>query len=198
MVDDNKVNNSGLVDGGVGLDVLSGADWVLDSGVSVRDLVLSRLPCDGFEAYCGEGWVPPRYRGNWDSVVADLVVVCGALRGGLGRVHALSLAGYGGAATATSIATNVADVGSQYFLMQPWGRDQELEADKLGMMIIHLAGYDITQIPQFWARMSGGNHKHDFFSTHPTDKKRIRQMEKLVPKITNCDDFTSKPILKLI
>ena len=111
---------------------------------------------------------------------------------------ALSLAGYGEAAAATRIATNVADVGSQYFLMQPWGRDQELEADKLGMMIIHLAGYDITQIPQFWARMSGGNHKHDFFSTHPTDKKRISQMEKLVPKIVNCKDFTSKPILKLI
>ena len=92
----------------------------------------------------------------------------------------------------------MADVGSQYFLMQPWGRDQELEADKLGMVIIHLAGYDITQIPQFWARMSGGNHKHDFFSTHPTDKKRINQMEKLVPKIVNHDDFTSKPILKLI
>lgn len=111
---------------------------------------------------------------------------------------ALSLAGYGEAAAATRIATNVADVGSQYFLMQPWGRDQELEADKLGMMIIHLAGYDITQIPQFWARMSGGNHKHDFFSTHPTDQKRISQMEKLVPKIVNRKDFTSKPILKLI
>ena len=111
---------------------------------------------------------------------------------------ALSFAGYGEAAAATRIATNVADVGSQYFLMQPWGRDQELEADKLGMMIIHLAGYDITRIPQFWARMSGGNHKHDFFSTHPTDKKRIDQMEELVPKILNCKDFTSKPILKLI
>lgn len=82
--------------------------------------------------------------------------------------------------------------------MQLWGRDQELEADKLGMMIIHLAGYNITQIPQFWARMSGGNHKHDFFSTHPTDQKRISQMEKLVPKIVNRKDFTSKPILKLI
>lgn len=111
---------------------------------------------------------------------------------------ALTLAGQGEAAALARTATNVADVGSQYFLMKPWGRDQELEADKLGMTIIHLAGYDITNIPQFWARMSGGNHKHDFFSTHPTDKKRINQMEKLVPKIKACEDFTSKPILKLI
>lgn len=96
MVDDKRVNDSGLVDGGVVLDVLSGADWVLDSGVSVRDLVLSRLPVECFEAYCGEGWVPPRYRGDWDCVVKDLVVVCGALRGGLGREHAFSVAGVGG------------------------------------------------------------------------------------------------------
>ena len=68
----------------------------MDKGVSVRDLVLSRLPVEGFEAYCGEGWVPPRYRGDWDCVVADLVVVCGALRGGLGREHAFSVAGVGG------------------------------------------------------------------------------------------------------
>lgn len=111
---------------------------------------------------------------------------------------ALSLAGYGEAAAVTRVATNVADVGSEWFLMQPWGRDQELEADKLGMVIIHMAGYDIKNTPQFWARMSGGAHTHDFFSTHPTDKKRIDQMNDLVPKILNCEDYKSKPILKLI
>lgn len=96
MVNDKKVNNSVVNSDSVSLDVLSGADWILDKGVSVRDLVLSRLPVEGFDAYCGEGWVPPRYRGDWDCVVADLVVVCGALRGGLGRVHAFGLAGVGG------------------------------------------------------------------------------------------------------
>ena len=115
----------------------------------------------------------------------------------LGSV-ALSLAGYGEAAAATRIATNVADVGSHYFLMKPWGRDQELEADKLGMMIIHMAGYNVANVPAFWARMSGGAHKNDFFSTHPTDQKRINQMNKLVPKIVNCTDFTSKPIMELV
>ncbi len=111
---------------------------------------------------------------------------------------ALSLAGYGEAAAAARIATNVADVGSHYFLMKPWGRDQELEADKLGMMIIHMAGYDVSNVPAFWARMSGGAHKNDFFSTHPTDEKRINQMKKIAPKIAGCNDFTSKPIMELV
>ena len=111
---------------------------------------------------------------------------------------ALSLAGYGEAAAATRIATNVADVGSQYLLMKPWGRDQELEADKLGMMIIYMAGYDISNVAGFWARMSGGAHQRDFFSTHPTDQKRISQMIETASKIVECDDFTSKPIMELV
>lgn len=110
---------------------------------------------------------------------------------------ALSLAGQGEAAALTRAATNIADVGSHYFLMQPWGRDQEMEADKLGMIIIHLAGYDIRNIPQFWAKMSGGANKNDFFSTHPADNKRIKQMNDLIPKILSCNDFTSKPLLRL-
>ena len=68
---------------------------------------------------------------------------------------ALDILGFGGAGDLTRAATNVASVGSQFFLMNPWGRDQELEADKLGMMIIHWAGYDISQIPAFWQSMAG-------------------------------------------
>ena len=107
---------------------------------------------------------------------------------------ALSLAGFGTAASATRLATNVADIGSEYFLMKPWGRDQELEADKLGMMIVHWAGYDISRIPSFWQKMSNGS-KTDFFSTHPADKKRIKSMQKLLVEIENEKDFSSGPVL---
>ena len=72
---------------------------------------------------------------------------------------ALDLVGLGGVGNLTRAATNVASIGSQYFLLNPWGRDQELEADKLGMMIIHWAGYDISSIPNFWQSMAGGNPK---------------------------------------
>ena len=75
--------------------IVPAVDLVFDSDVSYRDFVLSRLPCDGFDAYCGEGWVPPRYVGCWDLVVADLVVVCRALRDGAGRVGAFGLVGVG-------------------------------------------------------------------------------------------------------
>ncbi len=109
---------------------------------------------------------------------------------------ALDLVGLGGIGGLTRAATNVASVGSQFFLLNPWGRDQELEADKLGMMIIHWAGYDISSIPAFWQSMAGGNpNSHDFFSTHPSDSKRIAVMNELIYEIQNQKDFYSQPVL---
>lgn len=77
---------------------------------------------------------------------------------------AMDLVGLGSLGSITRAATNVASIGSQFLLMNPWGRDQELEADRLGMMIIHWAGYDISRIPAFWQSMSAQNsNEHDFF-----------------------------------
>ena len=109
---------------------------------------------------------------------------------------AMDLLGLGEIGSLTRAATNVASIGSQFLLMNPWGRDQELEADKLGMMIIHWAGYDISQIPAFWQSMSAQNsNEHDFFSTHPADSKRIAVMNELIVEIENEKDFYATPVL---
>ena len=109
---------------------------------------------------------------------------------------AMDLVGLGAIGSLTRAATNVASIGSQFFLMNPWGRDQELEADKLGMMIIHWAGYDISGIPAFWQSMSARNsNEHDFFSTHPADSKRIATMNELILEIENQKDFYTQPVL---
>lgn len=109
---------------------------------------------------------------------------------------AMDLFGFGELGSLTRAATNVASIGSQFLLMNPWGRDQELEADRLGMMIIHWAGYDISHIPAFWEAMSAQNsNEHDFFSTHPADSKRIAAMNELIHEIENDDDFHSKPVI---
>ncbi len=108
----------------------------------------------------------------------------------------LGLLGLGEAASVVSTVTNVVDIGSEYLLIKPWGRDQEMEADKLGMMIIKWAGYDISKIPEFWQKMSEINsNKHDFFSTHPSDKKRIDAMNKLVLEISNQENFNNTPVI---
>ncbi len=109
---------------------------------------------------------------------------------------AMDLFGLGALGNLTRAATNVASMGSQYLLLNPWGRDQELEADRLGMMIIYWAGYDISHIPEFWQSMSAQNsNEHDFFSTHPSDSKRIASMNDLIVEIENQTDFYSAPVI---
>lgn len=110
---------------------------------------------------------------------------------------AMDLVGLGELGSLTRAATNAATIGSQFLLMNPWGRDQELEADRLGMMIIHWAGYDISHIPHFWQEMSNQNsNEHDFFSTHPADSKRIASMNELIVEINSGDgDFHSGPVI---
>ena len=64
------------------------------------------------------------------------------------------------------------------------------------MLIIHWAGYDIKQIPAFWESMSqrGGNN-FEFFSTHPSDEKRIANMKALIAEINSDKDFTKGPVI---
>ena len=108
---------------------------------------------------------------------------------------AFDLIGMGGVGSLTRAAVNTADIGSQFLLLNPWGRDQELEADRLGMLIIHWAGYDISGVPAFWQKMSSQNaNNFDFFSTHPADEKRINVMRSLVSEIEEGIDY-SKPVL---
>ncbi|MBR5504012.1 MAG: M48 family metalloprotease [Methanobrevibacter sp.] len=109
---------------------------------------------------------------------------------------ALDLMGLGAIGELARAATQIANMGSQFFLMQPWGRDQEFEADKLGMFICHLAGYDIREVPKFWREFSGGKgNNFDFFSTHPSDDKRIAVMVESEQEILSTTDFYSKPLM---
>ena len=109
---------------------------------------------------------------------------------------ALDLMGFGNAGAIARTAVNLADVGSHFLLTQPWGRDQEYEADKLGMIMIHLAGYDVAVVPEFWEVFSNNSaNTFDFFSTHPSDAKRIAVMKESLDEILADDDYYSKPVL---
>ncbi len=62
---------------------------------------------------------------------------------------------------------------------KPWGRNQELEADHLGLIYMADAGYDPEQSIEFWSRMaalSGGQEPPEFLSTHPSNQSRIDQL----------------------
>jgi predicted Zn-dependent protease len=59
-------------------------------------------------------------------------------------------------------------------------RQQESEADHIGLFLMTFAGYEPEQAVVFWERMrtatSGRSRPPEILSDHPSDSKRIAQM----------------------
>ncbi len=71
-------------------------------------------------------------------------------------------------------------VGANLGIMLPYSRKHESEADRMGLIFMAMAGYDPHQAPLFWERMSkiGGAKPPTLISTHPSDEKRIKDLNK--------------------
>lgn len=81
-------------------------------------------------------------------------------------------------------------IGTEYGYLLPYSRKHEYEADEIGLYIMAIAGYDITQAPLLWQKMSeqGGTPVPEFMSTHPSDANRIKHLEKLMDKARKMAD----------
>lgn len=77
----------------------------------------------------------------------------------------------------------VLGLGAQYGIMMPYSRKQEYEADHLGLIFMAMAGYDPAEALSFWSRMAANAKTSvpEILSTHPSDEKRIANIQKLLP-----------------
>lgn len=75
-------------------------------------------------------------------------------------------------------------IGSTIGAILPWSRQQEIEADKYGLMYAAMAGYDPREAIPFWQRMSqaGSGSPPEFLSTHPSDENRMRKLNEFMPE----------------
>jgi predicted Zn-dependent protease len=74
--------------------------------------------------------------------------------------------------------------GAQIGVMLPFSRLHESEADKMGLIFMAMAGYDPNNAVEFWKRMSaiGGQKPPQILSTHPSDDKRIKDLQAAIPE----------------
>jgi predicted Zn-dependent protease len=75
-------------------------------------------------------------------------------------------------------------VGTQVGVLLPFSRQQETEADRLGLIFMAMAGYDPHVAVPFWQRMAsqGGGAPPEFLSTHPADATRVKNLEGFLPE----------------
>ena len=83
----------------------------------------------------------------------------------------------------TQLAQTIAQKGFQFRSLK-YSRDNENEADRMGLIFAAMAGYDPNVAVAFWKRMSQGNFNNgsDMFSDHPSDAKRIAAIQKNMPE----------------
>jgi len=75
--------------------------------------------------------------------------------------------------------------GTQLGVLLPFSRKHELEADDWGLKFSAMAGYNPQEAINLWKRMEqagGGQKPPEFMSTHPSEGRRIEQLEKLMPE----------------
>ena len=75
-------------------------------------------------------------------------------------------------------------IGSQLGVMLPFSRSHETEADRIGIQIMAIAGYNPDEAAKLWTRMkakSGGQAPPEFMSTHPSNDTRINNLTAWAP-----------------
>ncbi len=76
--------------------------------------------------------------------------------------------------------------GAAVGLVLPWSREQESEADHLGLIFMAKAGYDPHAALDLWHRMGeasrGSGEPPEFLSTHPSHGTRLKQIEQWLPE----------------
>jgi predicted Zn-dependent protease len=68
----------------------------------------------------------------------------------------------------------------------PFSREQEAEADRIGLELMARSAYDPRAAVEVWRKMehvasSGGTP--EFLSTHPSGQSRIKDIESLLPRV---------------
>ena len=99
------------------------------------------------------------------------------------QIGAAVLGGIGVGSSTSSIIQAIAAQGFNFKNLS-YSRSHESEADHMGLIFAAMAGYDPQVAVGFWQRMAAAsnNQRSEFFSDHPSDATRIKQIQGWMPE----------------
>ena len=82
----------------------------------------------------------------------------------------------------SQLAMAALGLGAQVGVSLPFSREQEAEADIIGIRYMQAAGYDPRESIPFWSAMAsgGGSRPPEFLSTHPDPDNRIQRLRNYI------------------
>jgi predicted Zn-dependent protease len=110
------------------------------------------------------------------------------------RMSQLLVAELGGRALANAIGEKPEEtqellmlaygIGANVGVLLPYSRQHESEADRIGLTLMAMAGYDPGEAIPLWERMDamGGPRPPEFLSTHPHPTTRIDEIREHLPE----------------
>lgn len=114
--------------------------------------------------------------------VAHALANHGQQRMSAGQINQLAAVGVSVASASSenaAIYNQAYGLASNVGVMLPFSRGHESEADKIGLTLMAIAGYDPMEAADLWRRMqanAGGNAPPEFLSTHPSSSTRINNI----------------------
>jgi len=172
-------------------DRLEGYKWEFNL---VNDSAANAWCMPGGKVVVYSGILPLTVDKNGLAVVMSHEIAHAVARHGNERMSQEMLTQMGGMALSEAVKTKPQEtqnifmsaygIGSQVGVMLPYSRSHELEADKLGLIFMAMAGYDPQSAIPFWERMAanGGAKPPEFLSTHPADQTRINKIKAAMPE----------------
>lgn len=158
---------------------------------------------DQVNAFCMPGGKIVVYEGLMKLVSSDdeLAVVMGhevahaVAKHSNERMSQQVLTQYGAAILSTAVsnksaavqnaANTVYGLGSEVAVTLPFSRKHESEADYMGLVLMTMAGYNPQAAVAFWQKMaaSSAGGTPEFLSTHPSDSRRISDIQQYLPEM---------------
>ena len=101
-----------------------------------------------------------------------------------------------GTRVSTDAAVQAVALGTTLFFALPNSREQEREADKMGLELMALAGYNPMAAVSLWRKMNELSEfsMPEFLSTHPSNENRIKDLTEHAKKINHLYEENKKEI----
>jgi predicted Zn-dependent protease len=162
-------------------DLLKGYEWEFRL---VEDANINAWCMPGGKVVVYTGLMPVANDESGLAVVMGHEIAHAIARHGNERMSQGLMQQFGGMALSAAIASKPSATQdlfmSAYGGVLPFGRKQELEADRYGLIFAAIAGYDPASAVPFWERMSkmsgSGGKQPELLSTHPSDETRIAKV----------------------